>query len=235
MSLWAGVAPALPTRQVGHGQVVLMGLAAGALCYLLAEVSTPMAVTSAREHDLWLAQRLGFILAPVLALWLGWLQRSWRRALIGGGCGLLTGWLCFELCRGAAQPILLVLPILLGGVFAAFCGLNQDDWLRCLADRFAKGLLVGLLIGLAYNALLGLGARAFWPAAGSVDYTDAYIRMMWRAGPLALGVSGAMLFPSIRWAAGLARPRASRGGSASESPLPAEADRPAMEATAQTA
>lgn len=206
---WAGVnpAPATSNRQTGHGRVVLMGLAVGTICYLLAEASIPRAVTSASEHDLWLAQRLGFILAPTLALWLGWLQRSWRRALIGACCGLVTGWLCYQLCRDAAQPILLALPILLGGVFAAFCGLHQEDWLRCLADRFAKGLLVGLLIGLAYNALLGLGARAFWPAAGNVDYTSAYIRMMWRAGPLALGVSGAMLFPSIRWAAGLARPR----------------------------
>lgn len=234
MSLWPGVAPALP-RQVGHGQMVLMGLAAGSLCYLLAAVSTPMAVTSAKEHDLWLAQRLGFILAPALAMWLGWLQRSWRRALIGAGCGLLIGWLCFELCRGAAQPILLALPILLGGAFAAFCGLHRDDWLRCLGGRFAKGLLVGLLIGLAYNAFLGMGARVFWPRAENVDYTGAYIRMMWRAGPLALGLSGAMLFPSIRWAAGLARPRVSLRGSGSSSPLPDEGDRPSLEATAQTA
>jgi len=184
-----------------------MGLAGGATCYLLAEVSTPSA-GSAEEHDLWLTQRLGFILAPVLALWLGWLQRSWGRALIGGGCGLLTGWLCHQLCAGAFQPILLALPILLGGVFAAFCGSQRNDWLRCLAGRFAKGLVVGLLIGLVYIALLSLGALVFWPRAGDVDYTVAYIRMTWRAGPLALGVSGALLFPSIRWAAALARPRA---------------------------
>jgi Ice-binding-like len=206
MSSWAGVAPTLATsnRRMGHVPVALMGLAGGALCYLLAEASIPSAVTSAEEHDLWLAQRLGFILAPALALWLGWLQRSWRRALIGGGCGLLTGWLCYQLCSGAFQPILLALPILLGGVLAAFCGLHRNDWLHCLAGRLAKGLLVGLLIALVYIALLSLGALAFWPRTGNVSYTGAYIRMMWRAGPLALGVASAMLLPSIRWAAGLA-------------------------------
>jgi len=205
MSFWTGVepTPATPHRQIGLGLVLLMGLAGGALCYLLAEVSTPTTVTSAQEHDLWLAQRLGFILAPALALWLGWLQRSWRRALIGGGCGLLTGWLCYELCSGAFQPTLLALPILLGGVLAAFCGSQRNDWLRCLTGRFGRGLLVGLLIGSVYLALLSVGALAFWPHTGNVDYLGAYLSMMSRAGPLALGVSSAMLFPSIRWAAGL--------------------------------
>jgi hypothetical protein len=208
MSFRAGAVPSLAAshRQLGHGRVVLMGLAGGTACYLLAEVSTPTAVTSAAEHDLWLAQRLGFILAPALALWLGWLQRSWRRALIGGGCGLLIGWLCYQLCSGAFQPVLVALPILLGGVLAALCGAQRNDRLRCLAGRVAKGLLVGLLIGLVYFVLLNLGALAFWPRAGNVDYMGAYVRMMWRAGPFALGVCGAMLFPSIRWAAGLVRP-----------------------------
>jgi len=191
---------------MGHGRLILMGLAGGTLCYLLAGASTPSA-GSTEEHDLWLTQRLGFILAPALALWLGWLQRSWRRALIGAGCGLLTGWLCYQLSSGTFQPILPALPIVLGGVFGAFCGSQRNDWLPCLAGRFAKGLLVGLLIGLAYVALLNLGALVFWPHAGNVDYTAAYIRMTWRAGPLALGVAGAMLCPSIRWAAARTRRR----------------------------
>jgi len=205
---------------MGHGWVVLMGLAVGTLCYLVAELSTPSAAASGEQHDLWLARRLGFILAPALALWLGWLQRSWRRALIWGVCGLLPGWLCYQLCSGAFQPILLALPILLGGVYAAFCGSRRDDWLRCLAVRFAKGLAVGLVIGLIYIDLLSLGAIAFWPHTGNADYTGAYLSMMWRTGPLALGVSGAMLFPSIRWASGLARPRATIRGPEFSGPLP---------------
>ena len=76
MSFGAVSAPTLATsdRQMGNGRVVLTGLGVGTLCYLLAQVSTPSAVTSAEQHDLWLTQRLGFILAPALALWLGWLQ-----------------------------------------------------------------------------------------------------------------------------------------------------------------
>ena len=33
----------------------------------------------------------------VVLLWPGWLQRSWRRSLIGAGSGLLAGWLCYQL------------------------------------------------------------------------------------------------------------------------------------------
>lgn len=236
MSAWAGATstPTMPNRQIGFGRVVLTGLAGGALLYLIAEVATPRAATSAEEHDLWFAQRLGFILAPFLALWLGWLERSWRRALIGCACGLPIGWLSYQLCSGAFPSVRLALPVLLGGVFAAFCGSRREDGLRCLAGRFAKGLLVGLVIGLVYTDLLSVGALAFWPGAGNVDYTGAYVRMMWRAGPLALGLSGAMLLPSVRWAAGLARPRVAIQGSSSGS-LPPAAVRPSAEATSQAA
>jgi hypothetical protein len=196
-----------------QGRIVASGLVAGALCYLVAGLSTPI-VASADEHDLGLTRRLGFILAPVLGLWLGWLQRSWRRALIGGSAGLLLGWLCLLLCSGPYRPVLLALPILLAAMFAACCGSQRHDWLRCLPLRFAKGLAVGLFIGLLYLALLGIGAQVLWPRTGSVDYLDAHIRMMWRAGPLALAVSGALLLPALRWAAGLTRAGVAASGSA---------------------
>ncbi|HBL27730.1 MAG TPA: hypothetical protein DD490_12905 [Acidobacteria bacterium] len=189
-------------RQMDHERLVLIGLGSGTLCYLLAGLLTPRA-GSIQEHDLWLTQRLGFILVPALALGLGWLQRSWRRALIGGVFGLLIGWFCHRLCESTFQPILPALPILLGGVFAAFCGSQRADWLQGLGARLAKGLLVGFVIGVVYIALLSLGSLLFWPRAGDLDYTAAYIRMTWRAGPLAFSLVGALLFPSIRWAAAL--------------------------------
>jgi hypothetical protein len=39
------------------------------------------------------------------------------------------------------------------------------------------------------------------------DRTQAYIAMMWRDGPLALGISSALFFVLIRWAVGLTRVR----------------------------
>jgi hypothetical protein len=39
------------------------------------------------------------------------------------------------------------------------------------------------------------------------DATQRYIAMMWRAGPIALGISSALFFVLIRWAVGLTRLR----------------------------
>lgn len=165
-------------------------------------------MTSPGDHDLLVAQRLGFILAPAVGLWLGWLQRSWRRAMVGSGLGLLIGWLYFLLGSGGeVRAITLVVLSVLGGAFAASCGSNRSDWLRGLAGRFAKGLLAGFLLALVYTALISLGPLVFWPKSGNIDYLGAYLRMMWRAGPFALGLSGALLFLSIRWAVGLTRAR----------------------------
>lgn len=211
MSVWVGVhtTVATPNRQPGNGLVIAMGLVVGSLCHMLAQASTSSAGTSLGDHDLLVSQRLGFILAPAVGLWLGWLQRSWRRAMIGSGLGLLIGWLYFLFCSaGEVRPITIVVLSVLGGVFAASCGSNRTDWLRGLAGRFAKGLLAGLLLGLVYTALISLGPLAFWPRSGNVDHLGAHLRMMRRAGPFALGLSGALLFPSIRWAVGLTRPRA---------------------------
>ena len=230
----AAKAPTPRDRQLSGAWPVFMGLAGGALCYLLAEASIPSGMTTTAEHDFWLTQRLGFILVPALALWLGWLQRSWIRALIGGGCGLLVGWLCDQLCSSAFQPILLGLPILLGAVVAAFCASQRNDRLPRLAGRFGKALLVGLVLGMAYIVLLGLSEPILWPRSGNVEYTADYIRMMWRAGPLALGLCGAMLLPSLGWVADLARPRTRLRVSASRSLQPG-AVRELMQETSQAA
>jgi hypothetical protein len=80
------------------GLVCLSGLVIGAFCYLIAEWLTPRRVTNPGDHDLFLAIRLGFIYTSVVGLWLGWLQRSWQRALTGAVVGIVIGavymWLC---------------------------------------------------------------------------------------------------------------------------------------------
>jgi hypothetical protein len=45
------------------------------------------------------------------------------------------------------------------------------------------------------------------PQVDYSDQTQAYIAMMWRDGPLALGISSALFFVLIRWAVGLTRVR----------------------------
>lgn len=204
MNVWveAYKPPAMSHRQRGSGgAAIATGLVVGSLCYLLVQASTSSVVTSPGDHDLLITRRLGFILAPAVGFWVGWLQRSWRRALLGGGLGLAMAWIYFLVCSSSEARIgQFVVVSMLGGTFAAFCGSNRSDWLHGLGGRFAKGLVAGFLFGLAYTALISVGARAFWPGSGNVDYLGAHIRMMWRAGPVALGLAAAVLFPFVRWA-----------------------------------
>jgi hypothetical protein len=77
-------------REFDSGLVFLFGLVIGVLSYLAAEALTPRQVASPADHDLLLATRLGSIYTPAVGLWLGWLQRSWRRALIGAVVGVVA-------------------------------------------------------------------------------------------------------------------------------------------------
>ncbi len=203
MNVWveAYKTPAMSDRLRGSGEAIATGLAVGSLCYLLVEASTSAVATSPDHLDLLITRRLGFVLAPAVGFWVGWLQRSWRRALLGSGLGLAVAWIFFLVCSASEARIgQFVVVSMLGGTFAGCCGSRRSDWLHGLGGRFAKGLVAGSLFGLAYIALISVGARVFWPGSGNVDYLGAHIRMMWRAGPVALGLAGAVLFPFVRWA-----------------------------------
>jgi hypothetical protein len=106
--------------------------------------------------------------------------------------------------------IMVGFPCLLGGVLAAAAGSNRSDWLRGLAARLGKGLVAGVVLGFVYMVVLNMGIASGMLMSPQVDYSDqtqAYIAMMWRDGPLALGISSALFFVLIRWAVGLTRVR----------------------------
>ena len=196
-------------RKINVGLVVLSGIMWGVLCYLLAECLIPKQVASPGDHDVLLADRLGFIYTPVVGVWLGWLQRSWRRALLGAGTGLALGVMYMILCASRNfMAIMVGFPCLLGGVMAAVVGSTRSPWLRGLAPRLGKGLVAGVVLGFVYMVVLNMGLASSMLTAGHVrfaDETQAYVAMMWRDGPLALGISSALFFVLIRWAVGLTR------------------------------
>ncbi|MGH7970597.1 MAG: hypothetical protein ACREIC_17870 [Limisphaerales bacterium] len=188
--------------------VFLSGLTAGVLIYFVAESLTPKNVASPGDHDILLADRLGFIYTPLVGLWLGWLQRSWKRAVagavVGVGIGLVYMWLC------ASRNFLAIMvgfPCLLGGAMAALAGSNRSHWLRGLGLRLGKGLLAGMVLGFTYMVILNTVGAMFAPSGDEADYTKSYIKMMWRDGPIALGISSALFFVLIKWAVGLSRVR----------------------------
>lgn len=196
----------LSNRQAHGGHVLLLGLLAGAAAFVLAQVLTPQAATPG-EHNLLLAQRLSLLLTPLVALWLGWLRGSERCALVGVVAGLGVGALASFLSSGlSARAVLLIVPALIGGILAASCGSCPDDHFRSVSKRFGKGVLAGSLMAWSSFILFHVGSLALWPTSGNVDYMDAYVRMMWRTGPLAFGLSAALFFLLVRWAAGLDRP-----------------------------
>jgi hypothetical protein len=196
-------------RHVSAGFVFLAGVLVGVACYLLAESLTPKNVASPGDHDVLLAQRLGFIYTPVVGLWLGWLQKSWRRALLAAGIGIAIGFIYMALC--ATRNFLAIMvgfPCLLGGLLAAAAGSNRSAWLRQLAARFGKGIFAGFVLGLVYMLTLNIagGMVAPFPLFGR-NATQAYISMMWRSGPIALGLASGLFFLLFRWSVGLIRLR----------------------------
>lgn len=199
--------PLLENRKTNAGLVFLSGLGVGVVVYLLAESLVPRQVASPGDHDIFLANRLGFIYTPIVGLWLGWLQRSWRRAAFGAVVGVIIGFIYMWLCASRNFFAIMVgFPCLLGCVLAVVVGSNRSHWLIGLGARFGKGLLAGLVLGFVYMVVLNIGAEMVMsPNAIPEDKTKAYVQMMWRSGSIALGISSGLFFVLIRWAVGLTR------------------------------
>lgn len=196
-------------RRIRGSWQFLWGLAAGVVCYLIAEWLTPREVGSPHEHDILLANRIGFVYATVVAFWLAWLQRSWLRAILGVVVGPILGLVYMWLCTsGNILAVMIGFPCLLGGVLAALLGSNRSLWLGDLGARLGKGLLAGLVLGVVYALVLNVAGALLMPLVATPDAMTAhYVAMMWRAGPIALGVSSGLFFPLVCWAVGLSRAR----------------------------
>ena len=189
------------------GFAFLFGLGIGVICYLIAEFLVPKQVKNSGDHDILLANRLGFIYTPAVGIWLGWLQRSWKRAAFGAIIGILIGIVYMRLCASRNFLAIMVgFPCLLGCALAVIVGSNRSHWLRDVGVRLGKGLFAGLVLGFVYMVVLNMtGSMVMSPNQSPEDETRAYVQMMWRTGPIALGISSALFFVLIRWAVGLTR------------------------------
>ncbi len=195
-------------RVLNSGQVFLSGLVLGITSYLVAEFLVPSTIESPGDHDLLLANRLGLIYTPVVGLWLGWVQRSWRQALIGALVGGFVGVLYLSLNGRNFLAVMVGFPCLCGGVFSMLAGSNRDPWVRGLGARLGKGLAAGFVLGFVYMVVLNIaGAMLSEPWGPETDPTAAYVAMMWKAGPVALGLSSGLFLLLVRWAVGLTRIR----------------------------
>jgi hypothetical protein len=191
-------------RQFPTWMVLLQGLALGLAAFAVAELSLPGGL-EAGDHDMMLAQRLGLVYTPLVGAWLGWLQRSRRRALMGALAGTGIGIVYYLLCMSRDFLAIMVgFPALLGGGLAALVGSNRSQGVAAFFGRLARGLVAGLVLGVAYLFLLSFILNTF---VNPATLFTGYASHMWKGGLPAMAISSALFFVALRWAIGLVRLR----------------------------
>src|SRR5687768_11839660 len=102
-------------------------MAVGAGSFLLSMLLIPADVSSLSEHDLRLANHLGFIYPPIVGLWAAWVRRSLPWAIFGVVSGLGIGTLYFALCRYNFLAVMVGFPCLLGGCTSVLLGTKLNS------------------------------------------------------------------------------------------------------------
>ena len=195
------IVPAAELRIVGYGMIASVGMAAGAGSFLVSMALIPSNVSSLSEHDLRLANHLGFVYPTVLALWASWVRRSLPWAIFGVISGLLIGAAYYAICRYNFLAVMVAFPCLLGGCTSVLLGTKNGSWIDGIPQRFFKGLVAGLVLGLLYAVLLNLiGAGMI--SSFNVSLAE-YSSMIWRAGTIAMTISSGLYFVLFHWSAGL--------------------------------
>ena len=195
--------PSTEPRELSRGAIALVGVAMGVVACFVSLALVPSSVASSGEHDLRLANHLGFIYPPLVGLWAAWCRRSVPWAVFGVLSGLLVGALYYALCGYNFLAVMVAFPCLLGGVTSVLMGTQAGSWTAGLPQRFGKGLIAGLVLGFVYMVLLNVVGAVVM--GGFARTTADYISMMWRAGPIALGVASGLYFMLFHWSAGLGR------------------------------
>ena len=193
-------------RHFPSWMIALQGVAVGLVAFGLAELLVPRGVADSGEHDMMLAQRLGLLYTPAVGLWLGWLQRSRQRMVMGVLVGGGLGGAYFIVCMAKDFFAIMVgFPALLGGGLAALLGSNRSQGVGAFVGRLFKGLFAGLVLGYAYMFLLNAILNTMVPIQTLVT---GYPHEMWKGGLPAMAIASGLFLIMIRWAVGLVRLKA---------------------------
>lgn len=195
------IIPSSDPRVVGYGIIAVVGMTIGGVSFLVSMFLIPSSVSSLSEHDLRLANHLGFIYPPLLGLWAAWIRRSVPWAVFGVISGILIGGAYYFLCGSNFLAVMVGFPCLLGGCTSVLLGTKHDSWIDGIPQRFLKGLVAGFVLGFVYAVLLNvIGAFMFTGFSPSVG---DYSAMMWRAGTIAMVLASGLYFMLFHWSAGL--------------------------------
>jgi hypothetical protein len=187
-------------RRTGFFQIFLAGVVIGAGSFYAAIASISQDLVSPTDHDLRLANNLGFIYPPLVGFWIGMVRRSLWWICLGVAGGVLIGRLYKALCSDEFLAVMVAYPCLLGGVMSSMLGRGERSWQDGVWSRFMKGLVAGFALGFLYMVILNVGALFLMPFYASMD---KYVWMMWRAGPIAMSIASGAYFLLLHWSANL--------------------------------
>ncbi len=120
--------PSTEPRNLNLGVIAIVGALLSACAYFVAVPLVPSNVASAGEHDLRLANHLGFLFPPLVGLWAAWVRRSIPWAVFGVISGLLIGAMYYALCGYNFLAVMVAFPCLLGGVTSVLMGTQAGSW-----------------------------------------------------------------------------------------------------------
>lgn len=194
-----GPTPTCRPRSLGKVRVFLTGATFGCVSFLAAIALIPGNVPSPSQHDLLLANNLGFVFPPLVGVWAGWVRRSWLWAGAGTAIGLAIGGGYYLLCGDDFLAVMVAFPCLLGGVASVAFGTGVRYWWHGILARLGKGLVAGFVLGFVYMLVLNVLGLGWFP----VDSTERYHQMMWTNGPIAMSVAGGLYLVLFVWASNL--------------------------------
>ena len=195
------IVPSLEPRRPNVVTIGLAGAIIGAGSFLIAMSLVPVDLNSLSQHDLALANNIGFIFPPFVALWASWVRRSTIWAFLGIAIGLLIGLSYYLLCGYNFLAVMVAFPCLLGGCASVLLGIKHDEMYRGIPKRFYRGLLAGLALGITYA--VSLNVLAFFLLASFRPDVSEYSSMMWRAGTIAMALSSGIYFLLFHWSASI--------------------------------
>ena len=197
------IVPSFAPRQVHLAWIFVVGAMVGAASFVVAMILIPQDVESLSQHDLRLANNLGFLYPPTIALWASWVRRSVVWAVLGIFIGLAIGFAYYLLCGYNFLAVMVGFPCLLGGFASVLLGIKHDALFDGAIRRFFRGLFAGFILGVVYAVLLNVLIVFFLP--NFRPSVSGYSSAMWRAGTIAMAVSSGLYFLLFHWSASIKR------------------------------
>jgi hypothetical protein len=195
-----GTPPWLPRSALLHPFVLMVvGATLGYVSFVVAISRVPTNVADGVQHDLLLANYLGFIFPPLIGLWAGWIRQSWPWSAGGVVIGLAIGGAYRLLCCDNPFALMVAFPCLLGGVASAALGNGSRSWFDGLHVRFGRGLVAGFVLGFTYMLVLNVCAAGWVPFKTVAEYH----KLMEANGPVAMALASGFYLMLFVWATNL--------------------------------